>query len=94
MNYDGDMNRHFTAIAPRYREVRTTDVAPIRLIAEQLRHLPRARGADIGCGAGRYDLLLFRYLPGLRLTCVDVNRAMLRQAADYLRANGVSRQDC
>ena len=49
------------------------------------------RVADIGCGAGRYDLLLFHALPGLHLTCIDNNPAMLGKAAQSLTDNGIDR---
>ncbi len=83
------MLRHFTGIAPQYRELRTTDAAPIGLIAERLARPSRVRGADIGCGDGRYDLLLFEHLPGLHLIGVDVNQAMLSQAVELLGADGI-----
>ena len=47
------------------------------------------RRADIGCGAGRYDLLLFRRLPNLHLTCLDVSQEMLTQLSQHLERNGV-----
>ena len=54
-----DMARHFTEVSPVYRSVRTTDREPVERIARELEGLAKPRGADIGCGAGRYVLLMF-----------------------------------
>lgn len=40
--------------------------------------------ADVGCGAGRYDRLLFEHIPNLRLICVDASAHMLEQLSGYL----------
>ncbi|RMD69162.1 MAG: class I SAM-dependent methyltransferase [Gammaproteobacteria bacterium] len=83
------MYRHFKEVAGIYNEVRTTDEAPVRFIAERLQGISPLRGADVGCGGGRYDLLLYRHLPGLSLLGVDINPAMLKEAETYLRSHGV-----
>lgn len=80
---------HFSKIAPSYRRIRTTDLQPILVIRETLKGLRRIRAVDIGCGAGRYILLLFRHLKNLHLTCIDINESMLKQASAYLKANGI-----
>ena len=59
MSARDDMHRHFTEISPVYRTVRTTDREPVEWIARELDGLARPKGADIGCGAGRYVLLMF-----------------------------------
>ncbi len=84
-----NLHEHFSNIAEVYRDLRTTDEAPIRFIRDQLAGLASIRAADVGCGTRRYDLLLFRYLPNLHLTCVDVNPEMLEQLSAYLAANGI-----
>ena len=84
-----DMGRHFTEVSSVYRDFRTTDPAPVERIATELEGLRHPKGADIGCGAGRYDLLMFKTVPGLRLTCIDANRAMLEQVDGLLAANGI-----
>ena len=83
-----NLHEHFSTVARVYRELRTTDEAPIRFIRDKLAGLASIRAADVGCGAGRYGLLLFRHLPNLHLTCVDVNPEMLEQLSAYLAANG------
>ncbi len=84
-----DMDRHFTEVSSVYRDVRTTDREPVERIAMALEGLPRPKGADIGCGAGRYVLLMFETIPGLDLICIDANRAMLEQARELLTANKI-----
>jgi SAM-dependent methyltransferase len=82
------MYDHFARIAGVYREIRTTDEAPILFIRDALADRDEVRAADIGCGAGRYDLLLFHHLPNLHLICVDVNRGMLAELSRYLTEGG------
>jgi len=79
-----DMYRHFSIVASNYRQIRTTDHEPIEFIAESLNWLHDVKAADIGCGGGRYDLLLFKHLKNLHLTCIDINESMLKQVSDYL----------
>ena len=86
-----DMARHFTEVSPVYRSVRTTDREPVERIARELEGLAKPRGADIGCGAGRYVLLMFETIPHLFLACVDANPAMLKQVDGLLRANGIDK---
>ncbi|NER39198.1 MAG: class I SAM-dependent methyltransferase [Oscillatoria sp. SIO1A7] len=85
-----DMRAHFSQVAPDYRQARTTDSEPIAFISENLQHLPEVSAADVGCGAGRYDLLLFQHLNNLKLTCIDINESMLAQASEYLTDKGFS----
>ena len=71
-------HHHFSGIAPKYRDLRTTDPEPIAYIAEELKNLASIKAVDIGCGTGRYDLLLYQYLGDkLHLACVDANGNML-----------------
>ncbi len=88
-----DRDRHFTEVSAVYRDVRTTDREPVERIAKELEGLPRPRGVDIGCGAGRYDLSMFETIPGLHLTCIDANPAMLEQVHELLAANGIDAFD-
>jgi len=88
VTHERDICNHFSEIAPSYRRVRTTDLEPILVIREKLKDLRTIRAADIGCGAGRYSLLLFEHLNSLHLTCIDSNECMLKEASAYLKANG------
>lgn len=84
-----DMHGHFTQVAHKYRQVRTTDPEVILSIAATLEGKKDIRAADVGCGAGRYDLLLFQHLNNLHLTCIDINEYMLEQVSTYLTKNGI-----
>ena len=89
MNQQADMPVHFAKVAEVYTGVRTTDEEPILYIRDRLAGRAAVVAADVGCGTGRYDLLLLRHIPGLRLACVDMSREMLTQLSSYLTANGV-----
>jgi ubiquinone/menaquinone biosynthesis C-methylase UbiE len=85
------IHHHFSRIAERYRYLRTTDLEPITLIVDKLKDLADIEVADIGCGTGRYDLLLCKYLGDkLRLTCVDANADMLETLDKYLVKHSIS----
>ena len=84
-------HHHFSKVASRYHDFRTTDSEPITLIYEQLKELTSIEAVDIGCGPGRYDLLLYESLGDkLRLTCVDANADMLETLDKYLKNHGIS----
>jgi ubiquinone/menaquinone biosynthesis C-methylase UbiE len=85
-----NIHNHFSEVASNYRRTRTTDVEPIAFIGETLGKLSEVKAADIGCGTGRYDLLLFQYINNLHLTCIDINEHMLVQVSDYLKSNGIN----
>src|SRR3989338_6841682 len=80
-----NIQRHFSTVAERYRELRTTDIEPIIYIKEALRENSLITAADIGCGAGRYDMQLFhQFGDRLFLYCVDAKKNMLRQLQEFL----------
>ena len=84
-------DQHFSRIADTYRHFRTTDSEPITSIAKELKNLTRIEAIDIGCGTGRYDILLHKYLGDkLHLTCVDANVDMLAQLDKYLKKLSIS----
>jgi ubiquinone/menaquinone biosynthesis C-methylase UbiE len=83
------MHSHFSKISTVYNDLRTTDLKPILLIRSKLKNLSHIKAADVGCGAGRYDLLFFRYLQNLHLTCIDINDMMIEETASYLKKNGI-----
>jgi len=60
------------------------------LLEKTLGKLPEVKAADIGCGAGRYDWLLFQYVSNLHLTYIDINEHMLVQVSDYLKSKGIN----
>lgn len=85
-----NIHNHFSKVASIYRRIRTTDVEPIAFIGKTLGKLPEVKASDIGCGAGRYDLLLFQYINNLHLTCIDINEHMLEKVSEYLRSKGIN----
>jgi len=74
---------HFSRIARKYKDLRSTDLPPVKFIKNRLPDLPTIRAADVGCGVGRYDIELVRYLGPDRLSlyCIDCNRKMLGELA-------------
>ena len=84
------MYDHFLHVAPKYRELRTTDLGPILFIANKLQDLPSIRAADIGCGAGRYGLKLVEHLgEKCYLYCIDNNIAMLKQLKTHFTNHNI-----
>jgi hypothetical protein len=61
------MYNHFRNLSCIYNELRTTDLEPIMFICEKLQNWNNLKGAAIGCGAGRYDLLLLKHQPDLHI---------------------------
>ena len=85
-------HHHFSRVAHKYRSLRTTDPEPILFIKKKLQNLAKIEAADVGCGAGRYDLKLFQYLGNkLHLYCIDVNEKMLKHLARYLRNHKIKK---
>ena len=84
------MYEHFSFVASTYGDMRTTDEKMIIYIAETLKHMDNIVAADIGCGEGRYDVLLFKHLKNLHLTCVDINDSMLEQTSLNLSKVGIT----
>ncbi len=84
------IHQHFSRIAPKYRSLRTTDPEPVAFIARELAKLVSVIAVDVGCGAGRYDLLLCRYLGNkLHLACADTNFNMLESLDEHLISHGI-----
>ena len=87
-----NMDLHFSQVAREYRKIRTTDSEPIDYIVSKLNGQEKLVGADIGCGAGRYSLMLCRAL-GKRfsLYCCDRSPEMLRELEKHMQSNGMLR---
>ncbi len=78
------MDKHFSAVASRYRELRTLDPEPVHCIRDHLPDCP-LRGVDVGCGTGRYTQRLCDELPeGTLILAADQNSEMLRELRDRL----------
>ena len=82
------MDDHFSKVAADYNGLRYTDMEPIEFLKQKLTGLNYTKGIDIGCGAGRYSLLLLQNLPNLKLVCGDINDEMLKVAERYLTDHG------
>jgi len=81
---------HFSKIAHRYKDLRTTDLEPILFIKKRLQHLNKIEAVDVGCGVGRYDIELFHYLgERLYLTCIDDNEKMLDELTKNLKEHKI-----
>lgn len=74
-----NVQNHFDSIASSYRTIRYTDTACIEAITPFLNNRQTLKGIEVGCGSGRYSLLLMNALPKLDLTCVDISRGMLAE---------------
>ncbi|MFW6102311.1 MAG: class I SAM-dependent methyltransferase [Chloroflexota bacterium] len=84
------IQQHFSRIADKYSQLRTTDEGPIAFIAKELREQPYVETADVGCGCGRYSSLLYRYMGSkLHLSCVDVTHSMLKALYRLFRAHNI-----
>lgn len=80
-----DMYAHFSAIASKYRRVRTLDTKPISHIKDKLKEKSKISMADIGCGDGRYSLEFLRcFDDSFYIHCVDYNEKMLESLEYYL----------
>ncbi|MBU1203655.1 MAG: class I SAM-dependent methyltransferase [Nanoarchaeota archaeon] len=86
------IHTHFSTIEPIYEQLRNTDLEPILIIKEKLKKLKKIRAADVGCGKGRYDKQLFRFLKKKRLylTCIDNNENMLKGLTTNLLENKIT----
>src|SRR4030042_6343511 len=85
------MSQHFSNVAKKYRNLRTTDSEPISVIVDKLKNLDHIEAVDVGCGAGRYDLLLYKCLGDkLKLTCLDVSAEMLKSLTKYLTKHDIN----
>jgi ubiquinone/menaquinone biosynthesis C-methylase UbiE len=91
MRADHQHRNHFRRIAPIYGSLRTTDMGPIMYIVRQLRSLASINAVDIGCGTGRYTLLLCQQLRNklASLYVIDHSDKMLEQLDLFFAQEGV-----
>ena len=82
---------HFSKIASKYKDLRTTDFDHIQHIKNRLSEKSRIKIADIGCGDGRYSLELLKCLKDdCYMHCIDYNENMLKHLKSYLVRNDIS----
>ena len=85
------MDEHFSVIADKYNDIRTTDQEPIELIRDLFSKYERCVAVDVGCGPGRYALLLLQMMPQLYLTCLDRSGNMVAQTTRLLHDANIDR---
>jgi SAM-dependent methyltransferase len=98
MNADYKHRNHFRRIAPIYGSLRTTDIEPIMYIVRQLKSMVSVNALDIGCGTGRYTILLYQHLQNKlsSIYVIDYNEKMLEQlnllfAQESVQVSGIIR---
>ena len=81
---------HFSNIASKYKNLRTTDTDHIQYIKNQLSKKSQIVMADIGCGDGRYSLELLKCLgEDCYLHCIDFNENMIKYLKSHLTNQGI-----
>jgi len=86
-----DMDEHFSGIADKYNDIRTTDREPVEHIRDLFSKYERCVAVDVGCGPGRYALLLLQTMPQLHLTCLDRSSNMIAETMRLLRGANIDR---
>lgn len=86
-----DMDQHFSVVSRKYNDIRTTDQEPIEYIQELFSTYRRCDAVDVGCGPGRYALLLLQLMPQLYLTCIDRSSAMVQETNRLLSGASIDR---
>jgi len=85
------MDEHFSVIADKYNDLRTTDQEPIEHIRDLLSKYEHCVAVDVGCGPGRYALLLLQMMPQLYLNCLDMSSDMVARTTRLLRDANIDR---
>src|SRR6476660_5288652 len=85
------IDEHFSELAVNYNEIRTTDTQPLEYIKTLLSNYERCVAVDVGCGPGRYALLLLQMMPQLHLTCLDRSSNMIAETTRLLRGANIDR---
>jgi ubiquinone/menaquinone biosynthesis C-methylase UbiE len=86
-----DMDEHFSQVAERYNVIRGTDREPVTHIRDLLSKYKHCDAVDVGCGPGRYALLLLQMIPQLYLTCLDRNPKMIAETSRLLHGTDADR---
>jgi ubiquinone/menaquinone biosynthesis C-methylase UbiE len=85
------MEKHFSGIADKYNDLRTTDREPVEHIQNLFPKHEHFVAVDVGCGPGRYALLLLQTMPQLHLTCLDRSSNMIAETVRVLRGADIDR---
>ena len=84
LDSENNSNDHFSKIASKYKELRTTDTDHIRYIKKILDKKTKMNIADVGCGDGRYSLEILKSFENCYLHCIDFNENMIQHLKKYL----------
>jgi len=88
---ENETYRHFSKIASKYRQLRTTDTDHIRYIKDRLNGKSKISIADVGCGDGRYSLELLKcFGDDCFIHCIDSNEDMLIELKKYFREQNMT----
>jgi ubiquinone/menaquinone biosynthesis C-methylase UbiE len=85
------MDEHFSKVADKYNELRNTDHEPIQYIRDLFSNCASRVAVDVGCGPGRYALLLLEMMPQLHLICLDRSSNMIAETTRLLRVANIDR---
>jgi len=85
------MDEHFSEVADKYNALRMTDHEPIEYIRDLFSKRARCNAVDVGCGPGRYALLLLQMMPQLHLTCLDRSSNMIAETTRLLCGANIDR---
>jgi ubiquinone/menaquinone biosynthesis C-methylase UbiE len=85
------MDEHFSDVAEKYNEIRTTDQEPIEYIRDLFSNRAQLIAVDIGCGPGRYALRLLQKMPQLHLICLDQSSKMIAETTRLLHVANIDR---
>src|SRR5512139_1886431 len=86
-----NMDEHFSDVADKYNEIRTTDQEPIEYIRDLFSNRAQLIAVDIGCGPGRYALRLLQKMPQLHLICLDQSSKMIAETTRLLHVANIDR---
>ncbi|MEK0319254.1 MAG: class I SAM-dependent methyltransferase, partial [Nitrosopumilus sp.] len=91
ISYKQQVYNHFSAVASKYRNIRTLDIKPILYIKDKLKVKSKINMADIGCGDGRYSLEYLKcFDDSFYIHCIDYNENMLESLKCYLREHNMT----
>jgi|GEM_PF-225459 len=83
-------DRRLSDASGNSRNLKASDSEPVSVIVNKLSHLDHIEAVDIGCGAARYNMVLYRYFRDkLKLTCLDADTELLKNLTTYLSRHGV-----
>jgi ubiquinone/menaquinone biosynthesis C-methylase UbiE len=81
---------HVVDIAWKFRNLKTSETEPVSSIINKLSHFDTIEAVDMGCGAARWDMALYRYLGDkLKLTCLDADGELLKNLSTYLSRHDI-----